>query len=316
MEAVLPARLVDRTGIAAVHETIAPYLRLTPTLEVDGVPGQPAVTLKLEPLQNAGSFKARGAFANLLTRELPAAGVVAASGGNHGAAVAFAARRLGVPAKIFVPSVSSPAKTSRIRAYGADLTITGEGYHEALDGANAWAAATGALSVHAFDQVETMLGAGTLALELERQAPGLDTVLVPVGGGGLIGGVASWYAASGVRVVGVEPVLAPTLTAALAAGRPVDAPTGSVAHDSLAPLRIGELVFPIVSRLVERVVLVDDEAIVAAQERLWETARVVAEPGGATAFAALASGAYRPAAGERVGVVVSGGNTTAVKFQA
>jgi threonine dehydratase len=307
-------RTVDRAGIAAVHETIAPYVRCTPVLELAGEPGLPPVTLKLESLQNAGSFKARGAFSNLLTRGVPAAGVVAASGGNHGAAVAFAARRLGVRAKIFVPNVSSPAKTSRIRAYGADLTITGDIYDEALAGAAAWAAATGALAAHAFDQVETMLGAGTVALELERQAPRLDTVLVPVGGGGLIAGVASWYAGTGTRVVGVEPEGAPTLTAAFAAGGPVEAPAESTAKDSLGPALVGELVFPIAQKHVERVVLVPDAAIVAAQERLWEVARIVAEPGGATAFAALASGAYRPAADERVGVLVSGGNTTAVKF--
>ena len=310
------ALAVDREGIESTYGAIAPYLRVTPVVALDGgeigVPGTP-LTLKLELLQHAGSFKARGAFSNLVTRAVPAAGVVAASGGNHGAAVAYAARRLGFPAKVFVPTISSPAKIARIRAYGADLTVTGEDYGEALAGAERWAAETGALPVHAFDQAETMLGAGTVALELERQAPELDTVLVPVGGGGLIGGIASWLAGR-ARVVGVEPEGAPTLTAALAAGRPVDAAAGSIAADSLAPLRIGEVVFPIVRRLVERVVLVSDEAIRTAQEALWERLRIVAEPGGAAAFSALLAGVYRPAAGERVGVVVSGGNTIAVDF--
>jgi len=271
------------------------------------------VTLKLELFQRAASFKARGAFANLLQRDVPAAGVVAASGGNHGAAVAFAAMRLGVRAKIFVPAISSPAKIDRIRSYGADLTVGGDRYAEALAASEAYAVESGALQVHAFDQIHTLLGQGTLALELAEQAPDLDTLLVAVGGGGLIGGIAAWYA-GGVRVVGVEPDGAPTLTDALKAGRPVDAPAGSIAADSLAPRRVGELMFPIARDYIECVVLVTDDAIRAAQRALWDGVRVVAEPGGAAAFAALHSGAYKPAAGERVGVVVSGGNTSAVRF--
>jgi threonine dehydratase len=310
--------LIDRQGIAKVHAVIAPFVRATPTLELDGsglVPGVARLALKLEALQHSGSFKARGAFANLLTRELPPAGVVAASGGNHGAAVAYAAMRLGVKARIFVPVTSSPAKVARIRSYGAELTVEGAGYAEALELSRIWVAETGALAVHAFDQVETMLGTGTVARELDAQAPELDTVVVPVGGGGLISGVAAWFAGR-VRVVGVEPEGAPTLTDALRAGRPVDAPVGSIAADSLAPRRIGELPFQVIREHVDRVVLVSDAAIRRAQETLWETARVVAEPGGAAAFAALQSGAYRPAPGERVAVVVSGGNTTAVDFEA
>jgi threonine dehydratase len=308
--------VVDRAGIAAAYRVIAPHVRLTPILQVHGADfglSPFALTLKLEQLQFAGSFKTRGAFANLLLREVPAAGVVAASGGNHGAAVAYAAMRRGVRAKIFVPSVSSPAKTARIRAYGADLEVVGERYADALAAADAWAARSGALPVHAFDQVETLLGQGTAGMELARQAPGLDTILVAVGGGGLIGGIAAWYA-GGARVVGVEPVGAPTLTAALAAGRPVDAATGSIAADSLAPLRVGELMFPIASAYVDRVALIDDEAIRAAQLSLWDRARLVAEPGGAAAFAALLAGVYQPAPDERVGVVISGANTGAVDF--
>jgi threonine dehydratase len=290
-------------------------VRVTPVVEVRGGDfglGDFPITLKLELLQHSGSFKARGAFANLLTRKIPAAGVVAASGGNHGAAVAYAAMRLGVPAKIFVPTVSSPAKIARIRAYGADLAIVGERYADALAASEAWIERTAALPVHAYDQTETLLGQGTLGMELGEQAA-VDTVLVSVGGGGLLGGVASWFAGA-VRVVGVEPESAPTLIKALEAGRPVDAPAGGIAADSLAPRRVGELMFPIAQAQVARVALVSDDAIRRAQDALWSVVRIVAEPGGAAAFAALTSGAYTPAAGERVGVVISGGNSTAVDF--
>ncbi len=307
---------VDRAGVASVAPRLSPYLRRTPLLEVDasdfGLPPGP-IAFKLELLQHAGSFKTRGAFANLLLRDVPAAGVAAASGGNHGAAVAYAAKTLGVPARIFVPRVSSPAKIERIRGYGAELVVTGEVYADALAASEEWVRGSGALPVHAFDQVETLLGQGTLGLEIETQAPGLETLLVAVGGGGLIAGIAA--ASEGrVRIVGVEPEGAPTLTRALEAGRPVDAPTGSVAVDSLAPARVGELVFPIARRHVESVVLVSDDEIRDAQRSLWGVLRVVAEPGGAAAFAALLSGRYRPKPGERVGVVVSGGNTIAVDF--
>ena len=307
---------IDKKRIEAVGAVIAPYVRVTPTLALGGADfGLPPfpLTLKLELLQHSGSFKARGAFANLLLRSLPAVGVAAASGGNHGAAVAYAAMRLGVPAKIFVPTVSSPAKVQRIRAYGADLTVGGDRYADALAACESWVAETGALPVHAFDQPETLLGQGTLGMELAGQAPALDTVLVSVGGGGLIGGVAGWYAGD-ARVVGVEPELAPTLTEALKAGRPVDAPAGGIAADSLAPRRVGELMFPIARAHVARVVLVSDTAIRGAQDALWQTVRLAAEPGGAAALAALLSGAYVPEPGERVGVVVSGGNSTAVDF--
>jgi threonine dehydratase len=308
-------RGVGPREIAEVREIIRPYVRVTPVVEVRGKDFGLAdfpIVLKLELLQHSGSFKARGAFTNLLTRKIPAVGVVAASGGNHGAAVAYAAMRLGVPAKIFVPTVTSPAKVARIRAYGAELAIVGDLYADALAASEAWIAQTAALPLHAYDQTETLLGQGTLGMELAEQAT-VDTVLVSVGGGGLIGGVAAWFAGS-VKVVGVEPELAPTLTEALKAGRPVDAPAGGIAADSLAPRRVGELMFPIARAHVARVALVSDEAIRRAQEVLWSAVRIVAEPGGAAAFAALLSGAYAPAAGERVGVVVCGGNTTAVDF--
>ena len=307
---------IDRPDIERVYALIQSYIRRTPVVEVAGADfglTQARVVVKLELLQRAGSFKTRGAFTHLLTRTVPPAGVVAASGGNHGAAVAYAAMQLKVPAKIFVPTISSPAKIDRIRAYGADLVVGGERYAEALASSEAWAADTGALQVHAFDQRETLLGQGTVGLELTAQAPELDTLLVAVGGGGLIGGIAAWYR-GGVRVIGVEPELAPTLSEALKAGHPVDAPAGGIAADSLAPRRIGELVFPIARDHVDRVVLVEDEAIVRAQRALWDSLRIVAEPGGAAALSALLSGAYQPARDERVGVLVSGGNSTAVRF--
>lgn len=308
--------MIDRETIEQTHAVIRSHVRVTPILELAGADAGLAsfqLTLKLESLQHSGSFKARGAFANLLLRDVPAAGVVAASGGNHGAAVAYAAMRLGVHARIFVPTVSSPAKIARIRGYGADLVVGGERYADALAASQAYVAGSGALPVHAFDQAETLLGQGTLGLELAGQAPALDTLLVAVGGGGLIGGIAAWYAGR-VQVIGVEPEAAPTLFEALRAGAPVDAPAGGVAADSLAPKRVGELMFPIAQAHVARVALVSDDAIRAAQQWLWQTVRIVAEPGGAAALAALLSGAYVPAAGERVGVVLSGGNTTGVSL--
>jgi threonine dehydratase len=308
--------LVDHERIVATEAVIRPHIRSTPVVELDGTDldlPQVRLSLKLELFQHSGSFKARGAFANLLLRRVPEAGVVAASGGNHGAAVAYAAMRLGIPATIFVPAIASQAKMDRIRGYRATLKVGGECYADALAASEEWVARTGAMPVHAFDQDETLAGQGSLGLELQRQVPELDTLLVPVGGGGLLGGIAAWYGGA-VRLIGVEPELAPTLTKALEAGRPVNAEAGGLAADSLAPARIGERVFPIVRHHVERVVLVSDRQIREAQETLWRLLRIVAEPGGAAAFAALASGRYRPDAGSRVGVIVSGGNTVAVDF--
>ncbi len=308
--------VIDRDSIEATDRVIRPHIRRTPVIAADGadfglVPMR--LHFKLELFQHAGSFKTRGAFANLLMRQVPPAGVAAASGGNHGAAVAYAARKLGVPARIFVPGISSPAKIQRIRDYGADLVVDGERYADALAASESWVSASGALAVHAFDQTETLLGQGTIGMELEEQAPELDTLLVAVGGGGLIGGIAAWYAGR-INVVGVEPEAAPTLSKALAAGRPVDAEAGGIAADSLAPRRVGMQMFPIAQRHVGRVVLVADDAIRAAQAALWSALRIVAEPGGAAAFAAILSGRYRPQPDERVGILVSGGNTVAVDF--
>ena len=308
--------IAEPAAIRIAEGLIRPYIRRTPVLEVApsdfGVEAGRLI-LKLEMLQHTGSFKARGAFANLLMRTVPPAGVVAASGGNHGAAVAYAANRLGHPATIFVPGIASRAKIALIRQLGAALVVGGDRYADVLAASEAFLAERGGLPVHAFDQVETLLGQGTLGLELEAQEPGIDTLLVAVGGGGLISGIASWYAGR-IKIVGVEPDKAPTLFRALEAGHPVPAEAGGVAADSLAPPQIGRLAFPIARQYVDHVVLVTDEEIVAAQKSLWNTTRIVAEPGGAAAAAALLSGRYRPARDERVAVLVCGANTTAVDF--
>jgi threonine dehydratase len=307
-------------AVAAVAERIRPYVRRTPVIEIDraefGLPAGP-LALKLEQLQHSGAFKARGAFANLLLRDVPAAGVTAASGGNHGAAVAYAAGVLGIPARIFVPEVSPAAKVSRIRSYGADLVVEGATYSDAFAVSQRWVAESGAMPVHAFNQVETVLGAGSVGLELRGQAPHVGTVLAAIGGGGLVSGIATACDAGrngGMRVVGVEPDGAPTMTEALAAGQPVDAATGSVAVDSLAPRQVGELTFRVISQRVHAVVLVSDDAILQAQRVLWERLRIVGEPGGCAALAALLSGRYVPGPGESVAVVISGANTGAVSF--
>jgi len=310
--------LINREHIATVERTIRPYIRRTPLVEVHATEFDLAagrLLFKLELLQHSGSFKARGAFANLLLRQAPQAGVIAASGGNHGAAVAYAARRLGLPVTIFVPSISSPTKLERIRSYGAELVVGGERYADALAASEAHAVTTGAMQVHAFDQAETLLGQGTIGLELEADAPDVDSVLVAAGGGGLIGGIAAWYEGR-IRIIAVESDGAPSLHAAFAAGQPVDAPAGGIAADSLAPKRVGRLMFPIArAHVAPEVVLVTDDDIRRAQAALWSELRVVAEPGGAAAFAALLSGRYQPAPGERVAVLVCGGNTTAVQFE-
>jgi len=312
---------ITSEAIEATERLIRPHIRRTPVVETWGSDfglNQAALIFKLELCQHGGSFKTRGAFANLLTRTIPPIGVVAASGGNHGVAVAYAAWKLGIPARIFVPTVSSASKVDKIRSFGAALVVSGDRYSDALAASQQWADESGALPIHAFDQFETLLGQGTLGLEFAQQVPDVETLLVAVGGGGLIGGIAAWFAdrveRRTLKIIGVEPTLAPTLTHALRAGRTVDAPADGIAADSLAPRRIGELVFPIAQKYVNDVILVSDESIADAQEKLWRTLRIVAEPGGAAACAALFSQLYVPKAGERVGVVISGGNTTAVNF--
>jgi threonine dehydratase len=307
------------SDIRSAHARIRGHIRRSPILETSSpIAGSPPIALKLECLQLTGSFKARGAFHNLLTRPAPAAGCATASGGNHGAAVAFAAQKLGIRARIFVPEIAAPAKIAKINTYGVEAVIGGASYAEAQERCDAYVAESGALSIHPYDAVETIAGQGTLALEweedLERFAlRKLDTVLVAVGGGGLIAGVAIWLAGR-VKIVGVEPEGSRALHAALEANARVDMAVKSIAADSLGAKRVGELNFQIARQFVSEVVLVTDMAIVEAQRRLWTDLSVIAEPGGAAAFAALASGAYRPEGDERVGVLVCGANADLATF--
>ncbi|WP_426954679.1 threonine/serine dehydratase [Muricoccus radiodurans] len=311
MDAPPPAAwAISPADIRAAAARIAPHVRRTPLLALPAAAlGTPCdVVLKLEQTQVSGSFKARGAFNALLQSNAGAAGVIAASGGNHGAAVAHAARALGLRAEIFVPELTTPAKVARIRETGAVVVQGGATYAEALAASQARQAETGAVSVHAYDQPETLAGQGTTALEFGEDAPDLTHALVACGGGGLIGGMAAWWAGSTTAVIGVEPEGCPTLHSALRAGTPVDAPVGGLAADSLGARRVGGLMFAVARDAIRDSVLVPDEAIRDAQRRLWNACRVVAEPGGATALAALLCGAWTPPPGARVGVLVCGGN--------
>ncbi|MDP9137896.1 MAG: threonine/serine dehydratase [Pseudomonadota bacterium] len=305
--------MISRRDIAATHAAILPHIRRTPVLTAVVEDIQRTATFKLETLQHTGSFKARGAFANLAGAAIPEAGVVAASGGNHGAAVAFAAKTLAHRARIFVPAASPPAKVARIRSYGAEVVQEGASYAEALARSADYAAATGALAIHAYDVPLTVRGQGTIAREFEEQASDLDTVLVAVGGGGLIAGVATWYAGR-TKIIGVEPATCATLERALAAGAPVDILPSGLAVDSLGASRIGDIAFAVARAHVERVVLVGDADIRAAQTWLWQRLRLLTEPGGAAAFAALLCGAYRPPADARVGVILCGANVDPASF--
>lgn len=301
---------IGKTAIEQAAARIAPHVRRTPVIDLaagtfEGIAH--LLTLKLECLQVTASFKPRGAFNRMLSAVVPASGVIAASGGNHGIAVAHAARTLGHRAEIFVPEVISPAKVARLKELGAAVNIVGKVYADALAASQKRAAETGALVLHAYDQPEILAGQGTVAREFEEQAPGLDTVIVAVGGGGLIGGMAAWYRGA-TKLIAVEPRTSRALDAALQAGKPVDVDVSGVAADSLGARRIGALMFPLGQRFVERVVLVEDAEIVAAQKALWRALRIVAEPGGAAAMAAVLSSAYKPARGERVGVLVCGAN--------
>src|SRR6185312_10087145 len=307
---IRPANMVSRVEIQDAARRIALHIRRTPCIALDdnGFGVNARIFLKLEALQHTGSFKPRGAFNCMLSSEVPEAGVIAASGGNHGAAVAYAAHQLGRHAEIFVPTISSPVKVERLRQYGATVNVGGRDYAEALAASQKRAAETGSLKVHAYDDPRVLAGQGTLGMEFEEQVRGLESVLIAVGGGGLIGGVAAWYQER-VRVISVEPERAPTLHHALAAGHPVDVETSGVASDSLAASRAGELMFPIAQKFISQALLVTDEQIVAAQKALWQNLRLIAEPGGATAFAALLAGVYKPrSANERVGVVLCGSN--------
>ncbi|MBI2841315.1 MAG: serine/threonine dehydratase [Acidobacteria bacterium] len=296
--------------VEAARERIGGHVRRTPVLELpaDTFAAVPTpLALKLETLQHTGSFKVRGAFHRLLSAEIPRAGVVAASGGNHGAAVAFAARALGLPVRVFMPATAPPAKVARVRGYGAEVTLIGAGYDDAREAAAQYAATSGALDVPAFDDLAVIAGQGTVALEVADQAR-FDTLLVAVGGGGLAAGCAAALAGRGVRLVGVETTRTASLHAALAAGGPVEVDVSGVAADALGARRVGRLPFIVLDAAIDRVVLVEDEDVVATQRVLWEELRVVAEPGGAAALAALLRGAYRPAAGERIGIVICGAN--------
>lgn len=298
-----------RADVKAARERIDGYVRRTPVLELEqrvfGL--ECRITLKLELTQHTGSFKPRGAFNRLLSSDVPDVGVIAASGGNFGLAVAYAARTLGHRAEIFVPSNSPRMKAERIRALRAEVTVVDGYYDEALDASRGRAEESGALVLHAYDQPEIVAGQGTVAAELAEQVPDADTVLVAIGGGGLIGGIGTWYEGL-TRVIGVEPETSTSMTAALEAGGPVDVTYGGYAADSLGTKRAGEIAFEIVSKHVERVVLVSGDEIRQAQRRLWHEFRIFAEPGGATSLAALLSGAYVAERGEHVVVVVCGAN--------
>src|SRR5436190_6373952 len=297
--------------IRAAYARINPHVRRTPVLRTGtedfGLALRHPLTFKLEFLQHTGTFKPRGAFNNLLSRAVPENGVAAASGGNHGAAVAYAAQQLRHKGTIFVPDVSSRVKIARIKSYGADVRVGGARYADALDACNTFIEKSGALSVHAYDAAETIAGQGSVGLEWSEDARELDTVLVAVGGGGLIAGIAAWYGKR-VKVVGVEPEGSRCLHASLEAGRPVDVTVESIAADSLGARNTGQLVYDIARENVDHVALVPDDAIVAAQRLLWEKLRVAAEPGGAAALAALTCGSYKPRADEKVGVLLCGAN--------
>jgi threonine dehydratase len=309
--------MISRTEIQNAARRIAMHVRRTPVMALEenafGVDAK--VFFKLECLQHTGSFKPRGAFNCILSSTIPAVGVIAASGGNHGAAVAYAAHKLSHKAEIFVPVITPPNKVNRLRQYGATINVTGNNYSEALAASRERARETGAIPIHAYDDPHVLAGQGTMAMEFEEQVRGLDSVLIAVGGGGLIGGAAAWYQER-IRVIGVEPERAPTLHNALAAGQVIEVETGGVAADSLGARRAGELMFPIAQKFVAQSLLVTDDQIVNAQKLLWQNLRLIAEPGGATALAALISGVYKPHAGERVGVVLCGSNAELSKFPA
>jgi threonine dehydratase len=306
--------MIFRADVEAARERVAGHVRTTPVLEADPGTFGGSATFKLELLQHTGSFKARGAFNRLLHAQArgeldPAVGIVVASGGNAGLANAFAAARLGVPATVFVPENAPAVKVARLRQLGAEVVLEGSEYAAAYDAAQRHVASTGAVYCHAYDQPDIAAGAGTLALELLDQVPGgFDTVLVAVGGGGLMAGVAAALEGT-ARVVGVEPQGAPTLHAALDAGRPVDVPVSGVAADSLGARRVGDIAFDVATRTGVESVLVSDDDLREARALLWSRWRLIVEYGAAAAPAALLAGSYRPAADERLVVVLCGANT-------
>ena len=305
--------VVSPADIEVAAERIDGRVRTTPVMHLEaaafGVDAE--VALKLELFQHTGSFKPRGAFNRILSAHVPPAGVITASGGNHGQAVAYASKVLDIAAEIFVPEGSPPLKAERIRGHGAAVTVTGRYYDDAMAACLERASETGALLVHPYDHTDVVAGQGTVGREMAAQLPDIDTVLVAVGGGGLAAGVAAWYRGER-RVVTVEPEGCPALARALEAGRPVEVAVGGIAADSLGARRIGEVPFEVARAYVQEAVLVSDEAIVEAQQWLWDSLRIVAEPGGVASLAALLSAAYEPRSGERVAVVICGGNTASL----
>ena len=298
---------VTKDDILAAAARIEGHVHVTPVMEML-VPGLDApLPMKLENTQLTGSFKVRGAFNTLLSSGVPQGGVVAASGGNHGAAVAFAARALGHPAAIFVPEIAGPSKISLIRETGADLTVMPGAYSDALAAARGHEARTGAMQIHAYDAPMTVAGQGTLMREWEAQGLDADTVLIAVGGGGLIAGAMAWN--DGRRkVVAVEPEKAPTLANALVHGPDTETEVGGIAANALGARTIGRICYDLAVESGVQSVLVSDNAIGDAQRTLWQVARQWVEPAGATALAALLSGAYKPQPGERVAVLICGAN--------
>lgn len=295
--------MICRDDIDAAAVRIGGHIRRTPVVELSS-----DVWLKLEFVQHTGSFKPRGMFNRVLSNEVPAAGLTVASGGNAGLAVAYVGRSLGHPVEVFVPEQTPRVKADGLRDYGAQVTFVGADYAEALVASETHAAETGALFVHAYDQPEVVAGQGTLARELTDQVPQADTVLVSVGGGGLIGGIAAWFAGA-VRVVGVEPQGCPTLHAARDAGEPVDVPTAGIARDSLGARRLGAIAWEhSAAGHISDSLLVDDDAIADARRWLWREARIASEPGTAAAVAALRAGAYKPERDETVVIVICGAN--------
>ncbi len=304
MAGIIPSR----SDIEAARQRIGAHVRTTPVLRPGvGFESDADLIFKLELLQHTGSFKPRGAFSKMLVADDPEQGVIAASGGNFGLAVAYAARVLGHRAQIFVPTTSPAAKIDRVRAQGADVQVIEGYYDDASAAARKQADETGACWMHPFDQLEVVAGQGTIGMEIAEQVPEVDTVLVAVGGGGLIAGIASWFRGD-VRVIGVEPQNANCMHAALEAGRPVDTEVGGVAADSLGPRRVGDIAFRVAQQYVDRVVLVSDDAIRQAQLDIWQQLQLIAEPGGAAVLAAVTSGSYRPAKGERVVLLLCGAN--------
>lgn len=294
------------TEIAAARARIRGHVQVTPVMISDVVAAHP-VALKLEQMQHTGSFKVRGAFNTLLSVPVPEAGIVAASGGNHGAAVAFAARSLGHRAAVVVPEMAGPAKIALIERSGAHLTVVPGEYATALEAARAYEARTGAMQVHAYDAPATVAGQSTCFAEWDAQGLEADTVLIAVGGGGLLAGaLAHWQGQR--RVVAVEPETACALHAALDAGAPVDVQVSGIAANALGARRIGDICHGLARDHLSASVLVADAAIAQAQRRLWQAHRILVEPAGAAALAALSAGAYLPEAGERVAVLVCGGN--------